>query len=163
GEFRRLVTSDPGRAADASADRGDLEDEPRALRAEDGDGGTGDVVDAPEIGLELLPEVLDRAGFDGCDVGIAGVVDEDVDAAEASDRVGECLLHLRWIGDVQLEREHAFAELGDEGVELSWCTCGGCDAMTCSQGGAGDRVSDAAGGSGDEPCLFHGFSTTPFY
>jgi hypothetical protein len=40
------------------------------------------VVDAPEIRLELGPEVLVIAGLDGRHVGVPGVVDHDVETPE---------------------------------------------------------------------------------
>jgi hypothetical protein len=52
------------------------------LLPKDWDRRFGDVVDAPEVGLELGAEILVVGGLDGRDVGIAGVVDDDVQAAE---------------------------------------------------------------------------------
>jgi hypothetical protein len=47
-----------------------------------GQGGLGDVIDAPEVRLELAAEVLLARCLDRGDVRVAGVVDDDVHPPE---------------------------------------------------------------------------------
>jgi hypothetical protein len=44
----------------------------------------GDVIDAPEVGLELGAEVLVVGGLDRRDVGVADLINDDVQAAEVA-------------------------------------------------------------------------------
>ena len=129
-ELGGLVGGDAGRAADAAAHGRDLHDEAAALLAQHRDGRLRDVVDAPEVGLELGAEVLVVAGLDGRDVGVAGVVDDHVEAAEPLARLGDRRAGARLgVGDVESDGLDASAVLGDEVVELLGPAGGGGDAV----------------------------------
>src|SRR5690606_7690827 len=54
--------------------------------------------------------------LDGAKLTIAGVVDHDVQSTEVSDRLLDGLSHARLVGEIDLERENAVAELFNEGV-----------------------------------------------
>ena len=82
---------------------------PLRLLAEDGHGGPGEVDDAPEVGLDLGAEVVLREVLDRVDVGIAGVVDENVQPAEGAGRCLDRRGRLRAVGHV---RRTALALLG---------------------------------------------------
>ena len=56
--------------------------------------------------------------LDGGEVGIAGVVDDDVETAEGVDRQRTAAAGGVVVGDVERERADAVAELGDQVVEL---------------------------------------------
>jgi hypothetical protein len=64
-ELGGLIRGDAGRSADAAANRRKLQDNPARLLAEHRDRRLGDVVDPPEVGLELDAEVLVISGLDG--------------------------------------------------------------------------------------------------
>ena len=151
-----LVGAEPGNA-DPAADGRDLEDVAGPLLPEDGHGRLGDVHDAHEVGVDLLAEVgrfhvLER----GC-VGVAGVVDDHVDAAELLVAGVDGCEDLALVGYVQGEGEKpAWAELLGEGVEtLDGPRC--CDDRRAGgESGLDDCPAEAAGGAGDEPDFGHG-------
>jgi len=57
------------------------------------------------------------------------------------------------IGDVERDRAHAVAVLGDEVVELPRRARGGDEPMAGGQDGLRDRAAEAAGAAGDEEDL----------
>ena len=56
---------------------------PGALLAQNRERRLGDVDDAEEVGVDLPAEILERDVLDGREIRVAGVVDDDVDPAEA--------------------------------------------------------------------------------
>ncbi len=78
-----------------------------------------------------------------------GVVDQNVDAAEAQDSGGEGALHLGLVGDVAGDRQALLAELGDELLRLLEVEVG--DHHTRTLGGQTPRhgASDPAAAAGD--------------
>jgi len=86
----------------------------------------GDVIDAPEVGLELGAEVLVVGGLDRRDVGVADVINDDVQAAEVAAGVRDRRTRGLGAGDVQADRLDALAVLGDEVASVT----GGSDEGT---------------------------------
>ena len=87
-----------------------------ALRAQHRQGGACDVDDAEEVGLDLLAEFLFGHVLDGVDLGVAGVVDDDVEAAERRGRGGDGGAGGRRVGHVERDGAHVVAVLRDEVV-----------------------------------------------
>jgi hypothetical protein len=83
-----------------------------ALFSEDRQRGPGDVDRAVEDGLHLGAEVVHGDLFDRDDVGVAGVVDHDIEPAECLDRGLDRLPGLFLVGDVEREQEGARAVSG---------------------------------------------------
>ena len=106
--------------------------------------------------IEALHRRVERAG----EADRRGVVDEDVDAAEALDRRGDRRVDLRFVADVGGDRERLAAgrfDIGgrrvDRARQLRMRLGGlrGDDDVGAVGGGAHrDRVADASRGSGDE-------------
>jgi hypothetical protein len=132
------------------------------LFSQHGDGRLRNVVDTPEVGLELGTEVLIISGLDGRDVGVASVVDDDVEPAEPLARLVDGRPRGGGVGDIQGQRVSAIRVGRDEVVQLLWPACGGGDSIARLERGPRQRSPEAAGGTGDEPCLRHGFSKTLF-
>ena len=59
------------------------------------------------------------------------------------------------VGDVEGDGVDAVAVLGGEVVELPGSAGGGGDAVAGLERGAHEGAAEAAGGTGDEPDLFH--------
>ncbi len=81
GELGGVVEA-PAGAADEAADGGEIEDVAAALFAEVRQEGAGDVDEAEDVGVEDRHELVFGDLFEGSGDAVAGVVDEDVDAAE---------------------------------------------------------------------------------
>ena len=67
-----------------AADRGDLQEVPAALLAQEGQGGLGDPEGAEDVGLDLLAGLLLGDLLDHAEVAVAGVVDHDVEARRSA-------------------------------------------------------------------------------
>ena len=109
------------------------------------------VDDAPEVGLDLSAEVILREVLDGVDVGIAGVVDENVQPAED---VGCCLDRggcLRAVGHGKANRFGTAGIAPDEILKLVRVSGCGDDILASGQRRLGQRAAKAARASGDEP------------
>ena len=107
---------------DLAADAGDVDDGraavagQRSLLAQVREGGPGGVEGGEEVDLHGALEDLEGLGFDGADVDDAGVVDEDVDAAEAGDGFVDEALGFFGLGEVGGDEVEVFgAEVGDVG------------------------------------------------
>ena len=106
---------------------------PPPLFAQQRDRRAGDVVDAPEVGLELAAEILLRCRLDRRHVGVARVVDDHVDAAEVLARLVQGVDDEGGIDDVERQREDAVSESGDQLVELLGPAGGGDDLVARTQ------------------------------
>ena len=84
-ELRRAIDA-PAREGGIADDRRDVDDVTLARAAQMGQDGAGDLEQAEDIGLELALDLLRGRLLDRGQQAVAGVVDEDVDAAEAVDR-----------------------------------------------------------------------------
>ncbi len=140
---------DPGR-------RRQLDDVARALLAQVRQRGLDHPHRAEQVGFELvaqfpLGQLLDRA-----DLGVAGVVHDDVEPAE----VLFGLLHGREdggpVGHVQFQREDGVAVGVGQFLEGGGAPGGGGDLVTARQGGLDEVAAEAAVRAGDEPDFLHG-------
>jgi hypothetical protein len=89
GELGRLVGTQPGRAADASADRRELHEDPGPPAAQHRTRRLRHVDHSEQVGLDLGAEVAVVHLLDRCAGGIAGVVDDDIQAPERIDGDGD--------------------------------------------------------------------------
>ena len=119
GELRGGVGEHVG-GGDLSADGSDVNDGGAAspdewgLLAQVREGGPGGVEGGKEVDLHGALEDLEGLGFDGADVDDAGVVDEDVDAAEAGDGFVDEALRFCGLGEVGGDEVEVFgAEVGE--------------------------------------------------
>ena len=110
----------------------------------------GDVDDAEEVGVDLGAEVVGVDVLDRGEVRVAGVVDDDVDAAEALAAGGDRGLRGGGVGDVEGEGEDLVGVGGDEVVELLGPAGGGDELVAGVEDGLGDRAAEAAARAGEE-------------
>jgi hypothetical protein len=106
GPLRGLVGGHP-RAADAAAERGDLDDPAAALLAQDRQGRLGDVDRAEEVRLDLPSEGLERRVLERHAVTLTRIVDHDGEPAEGGRSVSDGGLRGSRIGDVEGLDAHA--------------------------------------------------------
>jgi hypothetical protein len=89
--------------------------------------------------------------LDGRAVAVAGVVDEDVDCAEAflgcGDRRGDLLV----AGDVERNRESLVRTGVGEALDLGDVAGGGDDVVPAVERGLGEGSAESGGAAGDEP------------
>ncbi|CAM5589599.1 hypothetical protein SANTM175S_00678 [Streptomyces antimycoticus] len=141
----------------------DLHDGAGSLAAQGGKRGLGDVVDAPEVRLELGAEVVVVRCLDGRHIRVSRVVHEHVDAPEAGERRLDGLVRRLGTRDVQRDGMDAVAVLAEclrEGLGVAG---GGHDMIAGLEGGGDQGAPEAARSTGDEPdLLLHAVSTTPF-
>ncbi len=104
GPFGALISGQPWVCA-ASADGGYLEDVARALLAKEWEGGLGDVDDAEEIGLVLGTDALDRSVLKCFKIGIASVVDDNINYADFLGGTVDAFLEDFVVVGVEGERE----------------------------------------------------------
>ena len=133
---------------------------PRSLGTHDGKHGAGDVHRAEQVGLDLCPEVLGGEFLEEPGVEVAGVVDEDVDAAEPLDGGGHGRLGVLGTGDVELDDEQfvGLAERPGHGVGVA---AGRDDGVACGERRLHDVDAHATAGTGHEPDVLvsHGSSS----
>ena len=110
-----------------------------ALLAQDRQGGLGDVDDAEEVRVDLGAEVLGGDVLDRGEVGVAGVVDDDVEAAERLDRRPHGGLGGGRVGDVEGHLAEPVAVRVDEVVEQLGVSRGGDERMAGFEDRLGDR------------------------
>ena len=124
--------------------RGDLalHDPERLAGAEEGAG----QVRVDDVRPLLDGELLERDGRSAD----AGVVEEEVEAAEAGLHLGEGPLDGGGDADVALERDRAAAELGGRGLESGHGAAGKNDREAGVGERGGDRPPDPAARAGDE-------------
>ncbi|GAA2784821.1 hypothetical protein GCM10020219_065420 [Nonomuraea dietziae] len=90
---------------------------PRALLAQVGQRGLDHPHRAEQVGLQLVAQVLLGQLLDRAHLGVAGVVDDDVEAAEVFLGPLDALKDGGLVGDVQLQRKHRVAMGGGQLVE----------------------------------------------
>ena len=107
-----------GGEADEAADGADIDDVAGSAGAHAGEDGVGGVDEAEEVGFEHGADLIVLTFFDGGEVAVAGVVDQDVDPAELGfggfDGGGDLL----GFSDVELEGERRAVVAGDEVLDL---------------------------------------------
>ena len=128
---------------------------PGALLAEHRERGLGDVDDAKEVGVDLSAEILERDVLDRREVGVPGVVDDDVDPSEVLDAGGDRRLRRGGIGDIEGERQDPVAVGGDQVVERSRVASGGDQPIAAVEHGLGDRAAEATAGAGEKEHAGH--------
>jgi hypothetical protein len=162
GEFRRLVAGDARGASHTPADRGELHDRAAALSAQLRNDRSGHVVDAPEVGLELGAEVVLAARLDRRDVRVPGVVDDDVETAEAGHAGADRGTHGVGVGHVERERQHPVAVPSGERGEMRGLARRGDDEVAGAECRLDESAAEAPRGTCNEPYLLHDFSKTQF-
>src|ERR1700722_14154766 len=98
----------------------------RVLSVEDGKSRPGDVDEAKEVCLNLITKAPFRHLFDGGAVGIARVVDNDVEGAERIDGGLDGPLRCARVSDVERKRQDVLAVQLGQIIELLRST-GRCD------------------------------------
>ena len=152
--FDAWYAPDVRERADA-ADGRHLQDVSGALLAQDRQRGLGDPQRTEQVGLELgaglgLGELLDHA-----ELAVAGVVDDDVEAAEVLVRPRDGGEVGVAVGDVELRSAGPVAVALDEVLEGGGVAGGGGDGVAALQ--RGDRSTRGRNPrcAGDEPGLAH--------
>jgi hypothetical protein len=151
----RLVGGQAG-GGETAADRGDLDDAAAALGAQDGQCRLGDVHDAEQVGVDLRPEVVQGDVLDRGEVGVPGVVDHHVDAAERRDARGDGRLGGGGVGHVERDGQDPGAVASGEVGHVGGLARGGDEAVPGRQDGLGDLAAEAAAASGQEENSRHG-------
>ena len=128
---------------------------PAALPAQDRERRLGGVHRAEEDGLELVAERLVAHVLERGEVGVAGVVDDDVEPAERVERGLHRGGRLGGHGDVVGDGAHAIAVCRDQILEDLGAARGGEHAITAFERGLDDVAAETAGASCDEPYLGH--------
>ena len=109
-------------------------------------------VDQPEhVGLEHLPHGVVLAFLDGGKVAVAGVVDENVDAAEALERPGHRIRHLFRPGDVQGHDQRALGMDGRDVLDLRRVARRDHGAPAAFEHQPGQLAAEPGGTAGDQP------------
>jgi hypothetical protein len=110
----------------------------------------GDAEQAEHIGAEQLRGLRGAGLLDRAQQAIAGIVDEDVDAAEFFHRLAGGLMGLSLAGHVEPCRQQPLmrAEAGGDGVGIA---SGGDYRITRLQCGFRDQSAKTPGSSCDEP------------
>ncbi len=142
--------------ADQAGGRGDGDDVAGTLRSHDGQDGAGDVHRAEEVGLELLAHLRGRDLLEVAGEQVPGVVDQDVDAAEAVDGGLRGGLGVFEAGDVQRGDQQVVLRPAQGLLDLVGAAAGGDDLVAGGEGLAGDIRAQTSSGTGDENDLAHG-------
>ncbi len=132
--FRGVIEAEVGEGVDA-ADRRDLDDVAGALRAHDRQRRLRHPQRAEHVGLDLragflLADLLDRA-----ELAVAGIVDDDVEPAEASVRLGDRRIDGALVVDVEPDGGDGVAVFAGEILERAYVACGGCDRVAARERG----------------------------
>src|ERR1700723_178512 len=127
----------------------------RVLSGENGKRGPGDVDEAKEVRLNLITKAPFRHLFDGGAIGIARVVDNDVEGAKSIDGCIDGILRCTRVGDVERKRQDVLTIRLGQIAELLRLS-GRCDdAISALECGLGDRPPETPRTSGDQPDLRH--------
>jgi hypothetical protein len=137
--------------ADASTDGGEVDDRAGAPGPHRRQHRLDRAGSAEDVGVEQPPDCFVLAFLDGRAVAVAGVVDEDVDCAEAflgcGDRRGDLLV----AGDVERNRESLVRTGVGEALDLGDVAGGGDDVVPAVERGLGEGSAESGGAAGDEP------------
>src|SRR2546430_1576788 len=155
GELRGLVGAQPWRPADASTDGRELDEVTRALLAQHRQCRLRDVDDPEQIRLDLRAEDIVRHIFDRRKDGVAGVVDDDIEAAKRVDRQLDGRLRRLGVGYVEGTGAHALTVAPDEIVELLGPARGRHHVVAVLEDSLGEFPSETAGASRYQPRLCH--------
>ncbi len=100
-----------------AGERGDVQDQPAALRAHHRQHQPGEPPGADDQGLQLVAELVVADLLDGAEHAVPGVVHQDVHPAETFHRSGDGLLALLGVADVQGQCEDPARVLADQLVQ----------------------------------------------
>jgi hypothetical protein len=128
---------------------------PAALLAQNRQRRLGGVHRAEEHGLDLIAERLVAHVLDRGEVGVAGVVHDDIEPAERVERGLHGGGRLRGHGDIVGDRAQANAMCREEVLQGLGATRGGDHAISALERGLDDVAAETAGASCDEPNLGH--------
>jgi hypothetical protein len=90
------------------------------------------MVDAPEIRLELPPEVVFERSLDRSDVRVARIVNDHVNPTVPTDGGFDRCTRSRPVRYVQRERQNTVAVLMDQSGQFIWTTRGSDDTVPCT-------------------------------
>ena len=152
---------------DLAADGGDVDDRGAARAAgwglgeEAREGCLDGVESGVEVGVHGAGKGFERLVLDGADLDGAGVVDEDVEAAEVREGLVDEGLSLRGVSEVGGDEEDVFAGLDGAGVEesvagaveLGGIAGGEDEAVAGFAESVGEAEAEAAGAAGDDDDL----------
>src|SRR5437868_1142881 len=150
--FRRVIHADVRKGGDAT-DRRHLQDVSTALRAKDRKRSLGHPQGPEEVGLDLRPRLFLAELLHHAELAVAGVVDDDVEAAEPLTRMTHSGENGVTVGDVERDGQDAVAVFREEVVELGDVASGGRDLVTAVEGCDRPFAAEAARGASDEPGL----------
>ena len=151
GELGRAVDAEAGTGA-VSADGGDVEDAAGAPGTHVGQHSAGHGEQAEHVGSVDRLDLLRRRLLDRSDQTEAGIVEQDVDGAEALHGAGRGRMSLRFVGDVELYGQQArvVAQRLGHGGRIAR---GGDHVVAPLQGEGGHLRPESARRAGDEPGL----------
>jgi len=121
-----------------------LNDVPVALRSEHRKRGSRDIHDAEKIRLHLRTEVVLRNMLDRVHVCVAGVVDDDVQAAKRRGRDRHGGARCGRVRNVKCHGAHAIAVFDDEVAEVFGVACRGHEAIARREHGLREIAAKAA-------------------
>ncbi len=125
------------------------------MPAHDRQDGTGDVHEAEDVGGVLALDRLRGAFLEHPHQGVSGVVDQDVDAAEAFDRGVRCRERLRLVGHVQRQGQYAVSLSSERPFNLFTVAIGRDHPVPHHQCRLRNLGAQPASGARDEPYLGH--------
>ena len=146
GELGAVVPA-AERRVDLAAHRADVHDGATALLAHVRQHELRQAHRAEHVDVELAARLVERHVLDGAVGAIAGVVDQDVDAAGLGDDLLDTGAHGVVVGDVHRQRPDAAARELLEALGAARGAVDGVAELVQLQGG---DLADAGGGSGDE-------------
>ena len=124
---------------------------PDLLRPHERQDGAGDRGETEHVGLEHGADFFVLALFDRRQIAVAGVVDEDVDAAEFLLRLIDDRRDLRRPVDVELQGQRARRVAGDEIGDLGGIARGRGDPVAAPDQNRRQLPPEAGRAAGDEP------------
>ena len=149
-ELRRRIIAG-ARKTDEAANRRDVDDRARLLGAHDRQHGARHGGEAEEIGVEHRAHVGVVAFFDSREIAVAGVVDEDVDAAEPSFGRLDRSVDLILLVDVERKRKAVLGVARDNVVDLGLVARRHDDTVAALEENDGELPTESGRAAGDEP------------
>ncbi|GAA0433755.1 hypothetical protein Acor_07990 [Acrocarpospora corrugata] len=147
------VVAEPGHSSQAGH-RGHVDDPAAAAGAHAGQDRAGDRQHGEEVQFEQLSDGGVGHALDRPVPAAAGVVDQDVDAAEVGFCRRDGVADLLGVGDVEAREQDPIAVLSGPFAQFAGPAGGQCDAVADLQRGLGEGHTEAAGcASSDEPGL----------
>ncbi len=126
---------------------------PRLLLAQVRQRGLNDPERTEHVGLQLIAQLLLGQLLDRTELGVPGVVHDDVEPAEVLPGPLDGLDDGGLVGHLQLQREHGVTVGADQVIEVLDVAGGGGHLVAARQGGFDEVAPEAARRTGDEPNL----------